>query len=90
MCCYKSVVVVAAISNLDFSRAVVHHAVLGCHGFVGVQRGGVEGDLLDAGDAADSVGLARASGLILVLPVGEELLEKGGLTTSRHHLDLCT
>ena len=73
---------------LDCPRAVVHHAVLGSHDFVVVKFGGVEGDLLHIGDATDGVGLTWASGLILVQPVVEELLEEGALSPCWHHYDL--
>lgn len=56
--------------------AVVHHAVLGGHGGRVVEAGGVEGHLLDLGDAVGDVGHAQALGLVLVAPVLEELLEE--------------
>lgn len=75
-------------TNLDFPFAVVHHAVMCRHGFVGMERGGVEGHLFNFGDAPDGVGLTGASGRILVFPVAEKLLEQSGLSSSRQHLDL--
>lgn len=78
----------SALSYLDVALAIVHHAVLGGHGLVGVQGGGVEGHLGHLGDAADGVGLAGARGLVFVLPVAEELLEHGGLGSCRKNLDL--
>ena len=62
--------------------------MLGRHGLVVVEGGGVEGHLGHLGDAADGVGLARACALVLVLPVAEELLEQGGLAPCWQHLDL--
>lgn len=73
---------------LDFPGPIVHHAMLGGHGLVGVQRGGVEGDLLHVRNATDGVGLAGARGLVLVFPVGEELLEERSLAPCWHDLDL--
>lgn len=73
---------------LDFALAVVHHAVLSCHDFVGVQGGGIERHLLHFGDAANGVGLAGSGRLILVPPVAEELLEQSCLSAGRKNLDL--
>ena len=73
---------------LDLALAVVHHAVLRGHGAVGVQAGGVEGDLGHLGDAPEGVGLGGACGLVPVLPVAEELLEQRGLAPCWKHLDL--
>lgn len=61
---------------LFLSTAVIHHAVLGGHGGGLVQAGGVEGHLLDLGDAVGNVGHAQALGLVFVPPVLEELLEE--------------
>lgn len=63
-------------SHLFLSAAVIHHAVLGGHGGGVVQAGGVEGHLLDLGDAVGDVGHAQALCLIFVPPVFEELLEE--------------
>lgn len=63
-------------SHLLFAAAVVHHAVLGRHGRGTVQGGGVEGHLLDLGDAVGAVGHAQALRLLSVPPVLEELLEE--------------
>lgn len=65
--------------DLDFPGAVVHHAMLGSHGWVFVEFGGVEGDLLHLGDFPEDVRGAGASGLILVQPVVEELFKQRGL-----------
>lgn len=62
--------------HLLLAAAVVHHAVLGGHGRRAVEGGGVEGHLLDLGDAVGDVGHAQALGLIPVPPVLEELLEE--------------
>lgn len=78
----------ASVSYLDFPGAVVHHLVLRSHGVVGVQGGGIEGDLLHLGDLPDGVGFGRARGLVLILPVTEELLEESCLAPCRQHLDL--
>jgi len=53
-----------------------------------MEFGGVEGNLLHVGNATDDVGLARPGGLVLVQPVEEELLEKGGLAPRWQNLDL--
>ena len=76
-----SIVVQCCVFYLDLALAVVHHVVLGGHVVVGVEGGGVEGHLLHLGDAADGVGLTGARGLVLVLPVTEELLEQSGLAS---------
>lgn len=73
---------------LNLARAVIHHTMLGSHFFVGVQTGGVKGNLRNTGNAANAVGLAWTCGLILILPVTEELFEQCGLTSSWHNLDL--
>lgn len=62
--------------------------MLGCHGPVGVQGGGIEGHLLHFGYAADGVGLTGACSLVFVSPVTEELLKQSRLTSGRKHLDL--
>lgn len=54
---------------LDLAGAVVHHAVLGSHGLVSVQGGGIEGHLLHLRNLANCVGLGGTCGFILVLPV---------------------
>lgn len=77
-----------AHAYLHLPLAVIHHAVLGGHGVVGVQLGGVEGDLLHFGDPADGVSLTGTSRLVSVSPVREELLEESRLPSSRQHLDL--
>lgn len=77
-----------ARSYLDFALAIIHHAVVGGHGLVGVQGGGVEGDPRNFGDAADGVGLSHSCRLIFVFPVTEELLKQSQLTSSGDHLDL--
>lgn len=64
--------------------------MLSSHGFIGVQTGCVKGDLLHSGDFPNSVGLPWARGLILILPVAEELFKQGGLPTSGQQLDLIT
>lgn len=75
---------------LHLARAIIHHAVLGSHGFVGVQTACVKGDLLHFGNSPNSVGFPWASGLILILPVAEELFKQCGLPASGQHLDLIT
>lgn len=75
-------------SYLHFALAIVHHAVLSCHGCVRVQGGGIEWHLFHFGDAADGVGLAGACRLVLVPPVTEELLKQSCLSSSRKNLDL--
>lgn len=77
-----------ARSYLDFALAVIHHAVVGGHGLVVVQGGGIEGDLRNFGDAADGVGLSHSCRLIFVFPVTEELLKQSRFASSRDHLDL--
>lgn len=78
----------SARSYLDFALAIIHHAVVGGHGLVGVQGGGVEGDSRNFGDAADGVGLRHSCRLIFVFPVTKELLKQGHLSSSRDHQDL--
>ncbi len=78
----------SAHSYLDLALAIIHHAMLGCHGPVGVQGGGVEGHLLHFGDAANGVGLAGTCSLIFVPPVAEELLEQSRLSSSWKYLNL--
>lgn len=78
------------LTYLQLARAIVHHAVLSSHGFVGVQAGCIKGDLLHSGDFPNSVGLPWACGLIFILPVAEELFKQSGLPTGRQHLDLIT
>lgn len=75
-------------SYLDLALAVVHHAMLSCHGVVRVEGGGIEGDLFHFSYAADGVGLTGSCCLLPVFPVTEELLEQRGLSSSREHLDL--
>lgn len=77
-----------ATSYLFLARTVVLHAVLGSHGRGVVQRGSVEGHLLNLGDVAGDVGRAQPLCLVPVPPVLEELLEQGGLTALRQDLDL--
>lgn len=72
---------------LDFSRAVIHHAMLSSHGAAAVEFGGVEGHLLYLGDAADGVNLTRTC-LVPFQPFKEKLLEQGGLAPCWYHLDL--
>lgn len=62
--------------------------MLGCHGLVGVQGGGIKGHLLHFSYAANGVGLTGARGLIFVPPVAEELLKQGRLSSSGKYLDL--
>ncbi len=62
--------------------------MLGRHGVIAVELGGIKGNLLHVGDSADGEALTRACGLILVQPVREELLEQHCLTTGWHDLDL--
>lgn len=78
----------SARSYLDFALAIIHHAVVGRHGLVGVQGGGVEGDSRNFGDAADGVGLSHSCRLVFVFPVTEELLKQSHLASGRDHLDL--
>lgn len=77
-----------AHSYLDLALAIIHHAVLGCHGLVGVQAGGIEGHLLHFGYAADGEGLTGARSLVFVPPVAEELLKQSGLSSPWKYLDL--
>lgn len=74
--------------HLNLSGAVVHHRVLGSHGGLGVEEGGVEWNLLHVGDGAQHIGLSRARGVELVLPVPEELLEQGALAPCCHDIHL--
>lgn len=74
--------------HLLLAAAVVHHAVLGGHGRRAVEGGGVEGHLLDLGDAVGDVGHAQALGLIPVPPVLEELLEERRFAHLRQDLHL--
>lgn len=62
--------------------------MLGSHGVVGVQCGGIEGDLLHFGYLADGVSLSGTCGLIFVFPVREELLKQHRLASGRQYLDL--
>lgn len=73
---------------LEFALAIVYHAMLSCHGPIGVQAGCVEGHLLHFSNAANRVGLTRPGGLVFVLPVTEELLEQDGLGSRGKHLEL--
>lgn len=77
-----------SISYLDFALAIVNHAVLGCHGLVGVQGGGVKGHLFHFRYAADGVGLTGTCSLVFVPPVTEELLEQSRLSSRWKNLDL--
>lgn len=77
-----------ARSYLDLALAIIHHAVLGCHGLVGVQGGGIEGHLLHFGYATDGEGLTGARRLVFVPPVAEELLKQSRLSSRRKYLDL--
>lgn len=83
--CYKNI---RFTVYLDFPGAIVHHPVLGGHGFVVMQTGRVKGNLLHSGDFANGVGFARAGGLIPVQPVEEEILKQSGLCSCGHDLDL--
>lgn len=67
---------ISRASYLLFTAAVIDHAVLGGHGSRTVQGGGVEGHLLDLGDAIGAVGQAQALRLLSVPPVLEELFEE--------------
>ena len=62
--------------------------MLGGHGLIVVQGGGVEGNLFHHGDGAYGVGLSWAGGVVLGLPVAEELLEQGALPPSWRDLNL--
>lgn len=75
-------------SYLNLALAIIHHAVLGCHGLVRVQTGGIERHLCHFGNAADGVSLTGACSLVFVPPVTEELLKQSRLTSGRKNLDL--
>lgn len=73
----------SAHSYLNLALAIVHHAVVGGHSFVGVQFGGIEGDLLHFGYLADGVSLTGPCRLVFVFPVREELLKQSRLASGR-------
>lgn len=75
-------------SYLNLALAIVHHAMLGCHGFVCVQGGGIKRHLFHFGYAANGEGFAGTCSLIFVSPVAEKLLEQSRLSSCRKYLDL--
>lgn len=75
-------------THLDLALAIIHHTMVCSHGLVGVQGGGIEGDLRNFSYAADGVGLGDSRRLVFVFPVTEELLKQSHLATSGDDLDL--
>lgn len=72
--------VTRVLPHLLRSRAIIHHAVLCCHGRGIMQSADIKGNVIDLGNVVGDVGNAHPLCGILVPPILEKLFEEWSLS----------